>query len=140
MHKSGKPKGNAYVEYEDEADAGRAVANADGTVVLGFYLFLSFHSLGEVLVVLLDVTLGRRMHVAISNPPQRASDGAFTKKKEEDSGRKGHGSKLQMIPRSLTKNVAPTSATCSSSVENEASKGSQKPLSNAEFREKFLKR
>lgn len=134
-HKDGKPKGLAYVEYEDESSAAEAVAKAHG--------------------MLLDQ---RKLDVALSAPPPRAVSlidanvPALGQLKRDGSGGMRRTQLSSFIPSVLQKpSTSGISAPTSSSVNgtqtaNGNSNGSsstarddeKRPLSNSDFRSLLL--
>ncbi|KAJ8379381.1 hypothetical protein SKAU_G00001590 [Synaphobranchus kaupii] len=139
-NRSGKPKGLAYVEFEDEAQASQAVLKMDGTALQG-------HTLT----------------VAISNPPRRN-----TAEKPDSTrvlgsmmprhlyGARGKGrTQLSLLPRSLHRQTGLDSKAENGTLQNQsggsvdgapaAAGGSgleaqTKPLSNADFARLLLKK
>ncbi|ROI27667.1 Squamous cell carcinoma antigen recognized by T-cells 3 [Anabarilius grahami] len=91
-NRSGKPKGLAYVEYENEAQASKAVQKMDGTMLENFTL-----------------------SVAISNPPSRKMEdkaapsrilGAVMQRQPQGARGKGR-TQISLLPRSLYRQSAP---------------------------------
>ncbi|KAK7172807.1 hypothetical protein R3I93_002818 [Phoxinus phoxinus] len=91
-NRSGKPKGLAYVEYENEAQASQAVLKMDGTMLETFTL-----------------------SVAISNPPRRNLEekaapsrilGATMQRQPQGARGKGR-TQISLLPRSLYRQSAP---------------------------------
>ncbi|XP_061116092.1 squamous cell carcinoma antigen recognized by T-cells 3 [Conger conger] len=137
-NRSGKPKGLAYVEFEDEAQASLAVLKMDGSVVQ-------------------DHTLT----VAISNPPRR-SDKPDAPTRSLGSalpgqlyGARGKGrTQLSLLPRSLHRPAGLDAKAENGTLQNQsagsvggasAAGGSgldaqTKPLSNADFARLLLKK
>ncbi|XP_074494100.1 squamous cell carcinoma antigen recognized by T-cells 3 [Sebastes fasciatus] len=129
-YRSGKPKGLAYVEFADEAQASQAVLKLDGMVVE-------------------DNTIA----VAISNPPRRNMDKPGSNRLMADMPRQVFGSRgrgrtqLSLLPRSLHRQSGTVSkaengtaaeqvpATDSASVN---AAGETKPLSNSDFARMLL--
>ncbi|XP_077600507.1 spliceosome associated factor 3, U4/U6 recycling protein-like [Stigmatopora nigra] len=123
--RSGKPKGLAYVEFANEAQASQAVLKMDGVEIEG-----------------------KKISVAISNPPRRhqSKDGGPSRANAVEPlpfpghGGRGRGrTQLSLLPRSLNRQSGPTSkvengTTCGESHE------SAKPLSNADFAKMLLKK
>ncbi|XP_071479230.1 squamous cell carcinoma antigen recognized by T-cells 3-like [Diadema antillarum] len=132
--RSGTPKGLAYVEYEDEACASKAVMAEDNTRI------------GE-----------HTMSVAISNPPVRKTPQKDTQTKMEDKplgakgviGPRGKGrTQVSLVPRSLQRHTTPKpKPTHQGSVKetnqngDKGSKDEARPtkLTNADFSNLFLK-
>uniref|UniRef100_A0A673GQ77 Spliceosome associated factor 3, U4/U6 recycling protein n=1 Tax=Sinocyclocheilus rhinocerous TaxID=307959 RepID=A0A673GQ77_9TELE len=91
-NRSGKPKGLAYVEYENEAQASQAVVKLDGTMLENFTL-----------------------SVAISNPPGRKMEdkgapsrllGAAMPRQPQGARGKGR-TQISLLPRSLYRQSTP---------------------------------
>uniref|UniRef100_A0A1I7UCY1 RRM domain-containing protein n=1 Tax=Caenorhabditis tropicalis TaxID=1561998 RepID=A0A1I7UCY1_9PELO len=129
-HRDGKPKGVAFIDFDSEASAQKAVASGDK-------------------LMLRD----RELEVAISNPPakkEKHGKSGFVHKEatEEDGPRKGHAAKIQLVPRALS-NKAPqitarldamdVSEAPSSSASSSETKPAQS-LSNDEFRKMFMRK
>ncbi|XP_048775052.2 squamous cell carcinoma antigen recognized by T-cells 3-like [Ostrea edulis] len=133
-YRSGAPKGLAYVEYEDEHDAQKAVVKTDGLKI------------GE-----------HEIEVAISNPPQRGTplstreDTSFTLalgggKKETESRGKAR-TQLSLVPRSIqrtpAKSARPTSTPpppTETNGQSTASTTTTTKMSNDDFRKMLLKK
>ncbi|MEE6509576.1 hypothetical protein FKM82_026923 [Ascaphus truei] len=123
-NRSGKPKGLAYVEYENEAQASQAVLKLDGATIKEHVI-----------------------KVAISNPPRRKqqevpemSRPAVSMVQRQTYGARGKGrTQLALLPRSLHRQSAPTASTengtpaSSSILEAEPRK-----MSNADFARMLL--
>ncbi|XP_046872792.1 squamous cell carcinoma antigen recognized by T-cells 3 isoform X1 [Hypomesus transpacificus] len=126
-HRSGQPKGLAYVEFADEAEASQAVLKMDGMVV-------EEHTLA----------------VAISNPPRRIrnldlSGPSRTLVPRQAYGARGKGrTQLSLLPRSLNRHTGPvvnaengtTSKPANEAVNSAGDtppKAQAKPLSNSDF-------
>ncbi|XP_040272553.1 squamous cell carcinoma antigen recognized by T-cells 3 [Bufo bufo] len=127
-NRSGKPKGLAYVDYENEAQASQAVMKLDGTKVK-------------------DHTI----NVAISNPPlrrqqesQEAARSTTSMVPRQTYGARGKGrTQVSLLPRSLhrqntsgitkTENGTPRTPETSSGAEGEPRK-----MSNADFAKMLL--
>ncbi|KAH9631173.1 hypothetical protein HF086_006751 [Spodoptera exigua] len=128
-HKDGKPKGLAYIEYEDEAAAAEAVSKVHGMM------------LGD-----------RKLDVAFSAPPPRqsgsgASDAPALGQAKRDAGGGMRRTQLSsFIPSVLQKAVASTSAAAQPSTSSASSNGNhsngdeKRPLSNSDFRSMLLKK
>ncbi|XP_013394832.1 squamous cell carcinoma antigen recognized by T-cells 3 [Lingula anatina] len=130
-YRSGAPKGLAYVEYENEADAGHAVLKTDG-------LQIEDHTIS----------------VAISNPPQRkvpvkeretssfiASLGGG---KKETTERGKARTQLSMVPRALQSRGAPSKPAAAGNKSDTSARApsdnpSEQKLSNSDFRKMLLK-
>ncbi|XP_056384757.1 squamous cell carcinoma antigen recognized by T-cells 3 isoform X2 [Hyla sarda] len=127
-NRSGKPKGLAYVEYENEAQASQAVLKLDGTQIK-------------------DNTI----KVAISNPParkqqesQEAARSAMIPRQTYGARGKGR-TQVALLPRSLhrqntpsttkTENGTPQTTEASSGAEGEPRK-----MSNADFARMLLQK
>ncbi|KAJ8286062.1 hypothetical protein GJAV_G00034140 [Gymnothorax javanicus] len=139
-NRSGKPKGLAYVEFEDETQASQAVLKMDGTV-------LQNHTLT----------------VAISNPPRRnmaekpdSARALGAAMPRQLYGARGKGrTQLSLLPRSLHRQAGLDSKAENGTLQNQsggsvggassAAGGSgldtqAKPLSNADFARLLLKK
>ncbi|XP_077456080.1 spliceosome associated factor 3, U4/U6 recycling protein [Stigmatopora argus] len=123
--RSGKPKGLAYVEFANEAQASQAILKMDGIEIEG-----------------------KKISVAISNPPRRQQSKAGGPSRPDaveplpfsGHGARGRGrTQLSLLPRSLNRQSGPASK-----VENGTACGesheSAKPLSNADFAKMLLKK
>ncbi|XP_005099708.1 squamous cell carcinoma antigen recognized by T-cells 3 [Aplysia californica] len=136
-YRNGRPKGIAYVEYENESCATQAVLKADGLQV------------GE-----------HTISVAISNPPERKTPlstrmDPFTArtpslgggKKETDFRGKAR-TQVSLVPRALRQQPQPGSSAKvasqkteqKSSASSSASSGSASAMSNDDFRKMLLKK
>ncbi|KAJ2942735.1 hypothetical protein O0L34_g14923 [Tuta absoluta] len=127
-HKDGRPKGLAYIEYEDEQSAAAAIEHTHHML------------LGE-----------RKLDVAISAPPPR-KEGAQTaaslgQAKRETTGGMRRTQLSNLIPSVLQKPSASTSqaqapATSANpaAAPNGSSNGDKRPMSNADFRSMLLKK
>ncbi|KAL0979339.1 hypothetical protein UPYG_G00183830 [Umbra pygmaea] len=133
-NRSGKPKGLAYVEFEDEAHASQAVLKLDGTV-------LQEHTLS----------------VAISNPPRRnTADMAGLSRpmatmtpRNMVYGSRGKGrTQLSLIPRSLHRQTGSESKAENGTAPKPTGgtpgdtgcEALAKPLSNSDFAKMLLKK
>ncbi|XP_006640406.1 squamous cell carcinoma antigen recognized by T-cells 3 [Lepisosteus oculatus] len=135
-NRAGKPKGLAYVEFENEEQASRAVLKMDG-------------------IVFQDHTI----KVAISNPPQRNVTGKPESSRLLGSmiprqlyGARGKGrTQLSMFPRALHRQPAPQAKAENGTLQSQpegpvreepasASGAQPKPLSNADFAGLLLKK
>ncbi|KAM8885238.1 squamous cell carcinoma antigen recognized by T-cells 3 isoform 2-T2 [Spinachia spinachia] len=121
-YRSGKPKGLAYVEFADEAQASHAVLKMDGMCVE-------------------DNTIS----VAISNPPRRtAMDKAGSSRLPVDVPRQVFGSRgrgrtqLSLLPRSLHRQSGPENGAVAEQASAENAAGETKPLSNSDFAKMLL--
>ncbi|XP_041642830.1 squamous cell carcinoma antigen recognized by T-cells 3 [Cheilinus undulatus] len=124
-YRSGKPKGLAYVEFANEAQASQAVLKMDGMEVEG-----------------------NKISVAISNPPRRnmvdkpgSSRPAADLMPRQVYGSRGRGrTQLSLLPRSLHRQSAPVNkvenGTTAEAAANAA--GETKPLSNSDFARMLL--
>uniref|UniRef100_A0AAY4CL09 RRM domain-containing protein n=1 Tax=Denticeps clupeoides TaxID=299321 RepID=A0AAY4CL09_9TELE len=119
-NRSGKPKGLAYVEFEDEAQALQAVLKMDG-------MLLQDH----------------KMSVAISNPPRRSLADATSIKPlgamvpRQLCGARGKGrTQVSLLPRSLRGQAVPEPE----KTENGTSGPRAAPLSNQDFARMLLKK
>ncbi|KAF4074599.1 hypothetical protein AMELA_G00241220 [Ameiurus melas] len=129
-NRSGKPKGLAYVEFENEAQASQAVLKMDRTK-------LENHVLS----------------VAISNPPARKTEfmpalGGATPRQIQGTRGKGR-TQVSLLPRSLHRQNTPQAKTengTASRRQDGMSDGAQaenpgtKPLSNEDFAKMLLKK
>uniref|UniRef100_A0A8C8H192 RRM domain-containing protein n=1 Tax=Oncorhynchus tshawytscha TaxID=74940 RepID=A0A8C8H192_ONCTS len=133
-NRSGKPKGLAYVEFEDEAQASQAVLKLDGTV-------LQEHTLA----------------VAISNPPRRnAADkpdfsrpmGAMMPRAMVYGSRGKGRTQLSLIPRSLHRQTGSESKAENGTAPKPTGGASgdagfeaqAKPMSNSDFAKMLLRK
>uniref|UniRef100_A0A8C7LU57 Spliceosome associated factor 3, U4/U6 recycling protein n=1 Tax=Oncorhynchus kisutch TaxID=8019 RepID=A0A8C7LU57_ONCKI len=133
-NRSGKPKGLAYVEFEDEAQASQAVLKLDGTV-------LQEHTLS----------------VAISNPPRRnaANKPDFSRPmgammpQAMVYGSRGKGrTQLSLIPRSLHRQTGSESKAENGTAPKPTGGASgdagfeaqAKPMSNSDFAKMLLRK
>uniref|UniRef100_A0A8C6MKY3 Spliceosome associated factor 3, U4/U6 recycling protein n=1 Tax=Nothobranchius furzeri TaxID=105023 RepID=A0A8C6MKY3_NOTFU len=129
-YRSGKPKGLAYVEFADEAQASQAVLKLDG----------------------MDVE-GCKISVAISNPPRRSmmdkpgsSRPAADMMSRQVYGARGKGrTQLSLLPRSLHRQTAPvgkvengTAAERATASTAPNAAGESRSLSNADFAKMLL--
>ncbi|XP_072736573.1 squamous cell carcinoma antigen recognized by T-cells 3 isoform X2 [Ciconia boyciana] len=128
-NRAGKPKGLAYVEYENEAQASQAVLKMDGLTVKEHVI-----------------------KVAISNPPLRklpdkpeagrASQFAVPR---QVYGARGKGrTQLSMMPRALQRQSNPVAKAENGMVQNSPATSSEPPeepkkMSNADFAKMLLK-
>uniref|UniRef100_A0A8C0FLJ7 Spliceosome associated factor 3, U4/U6 recycling protein n=1 Tax=Bubo bubo TaxID=30461 RepID=A0A8C0FLJ7_BUBBB len=129
-NRAGKPKGLAYVEYENEAQASQAVLKMDGLTVKEHVI-----------------------KVAISNPPLRklpdkpeagrASQFAVPR---QIYGARGKGrTQLSMMPRALQRQSNPVAKAENGMVQNSPATSSEPPeepkkMSNADFAKMLLKK
>uniref|UniRef100_A0A8C0BBH9 Spliceosome associated factor 3, U4/U6 recycling protein n=1 Tax=Buteo japonicus TaxID=224669 RepID=A0A8C0BBH9_9AVES len=129
-NRAGKPKGLAYVEYENEAQASQAVLKMDGLTVKEHVI-----------------------KVAISNPPLRklpdkpeagrASQFAVPR---QVYGARGKGrTQLSMMPRALQRQSNPVAKAENGMVQNSPATSSEPPeepkkMSNADFAKMLLKK
>ncbi|XP_072271437.1 squamous cell carcinoma antigen recognized by T-cells 3 [Pyxicephalus adspersus] len=130
-NRSGKPKGLAYVEYENEAQASQAVLKLDGTKIK-------------------DHTI----QVAISNPPMRKQPEALQTAQtfrpmvpRQAYGARGKGrTQLALLPRSLHRQNAPTTTKTENGTPktpSASSGGGEEPpqkMSNADFARLLLQK
>uniref|UniRef100_A0A8C3KUI7 Spliceosome associated factor 3, U4/U6 recycling protein n=1 Tax=Calidris pygmaea TaxID=425635 RepID=A0A8C3KUI7_9CHAR len=129
-NRAGKPKGLAYVEYENEAQASQAVLKMDG-------LTMKEHVI----------------KVAISNPPLRklpdkpeASRASQFAVPRQVYGARGKGrTQLSMMPRALQRQSNPMAKAENGMVQNSPATSSQPPeepkkMSNADFAKMLLKK
>uniref|UniRef100_A0A673GQS1 Spliceosome associated factor 3, U4/U6 recycling protein n=1 Tax=Sinocyclocheilus rhinocerous TaxID=307959 RepID=A0A673GQS1_9TELE len=120
-NRSGKPKGLAYVEYENEAQASQAVVKLDGTMLENFTL-----------------------SVAISNPPGRKMEdkgapsrllGAAMPRQPQGARGKGR-TQISLLPRSLYRQSTPDAKAENGTV----SAPHTTSLSNEDFARMLLKK
>uniref|UniRef100_A0A672T6W3 Spliceosome associated factor 3, U4/U6 recycling protein n=1 Tax=Sinocyclocheilus grahami TaxID=75366 RepID=A0A672T6W3_SINGR len=120
-NRSGKPKGLAYVEYENEAQASQAVLKLDGTMLENFTL-----------------------SVAISNPPGRKMEdkgvpsrllGAAMPRQPQGARGKGR-TQISLLPRSLYRQSTPDAKAENGTV----SAPHTTSLSNEDFARMLLKK
>uniref|UniRef100_A0A3Q2YTI2 Spliceosome associated factor 3, U4/U6 recycling protein n=1 Tax=Hippocampus comes TaxID=109280 RepID=A0A3Q2YTI2_HIPCM len=121
--RSGKPKGLAYVEFADEAQASQAVLKMDGMYVEG-----------------------NKISVAISNPPRRNTSKpgpslpTTNPTPHQVHGSRGRGrTQLSLLPRSLNRQSGSASKVENGTASDEGA-GDAKPLSNADFAKMLLKK
>ncbi|KAL3995359.1 RNA recognition motif family protein [Acanthocheilonema viteae] len=112
-HKSGKSKGCAYIEFENDDDAAAAV------------------KAGEDLIL-----LERKLSVAISNPPKRKEQ--LQRLSFNTTSSSHQRSKIDLIPRTLAKTVKPVKSTDDNRNSGNDLGVSVKSMSNEQFRS-FLK-
>ncbi|XP_065502755.1 squamous cell carcinoma antigen recognized by T-cells 3 [Caloenas nicobarica] len=129
-NRAGKPKGLAYVEFENEAQASQAVLKMDGLTVKEHVI-----------------------KVAISNPPLRklpdkpeASRAPQFAVPRQVYGARGKGrTQLSMMPRALQRQSNPVAKAENGMVQNSPATSSQPPeepkkMSNADFAKMLLKK
>lgn len=125
-YRSGKPKGLAYVEFADEAQASQAVLKMDSMEIEG-----------------------NKISVAISNPPRRnvmdKPSSTADLMPRQVYGSRGRGrTGLSLLPRSLHRQSGPVSkvenGTAASASEAANAAGETKPLSNSDFAKMLLKK
>ncbi|GCC23990.1 hypothetical protein chiPu_0002388 [Chiloscyllium punctatum] len=132
-NRSGKPKGLAYAEYENEAQASQAVLKMDGMVIK-------------------DHTIS----VAISNPPQRKQTTKVETSRSSGSllprqvyGARGKGrTQLALVPRALQRLPIPAANTENGTLRDQDSNskgdssvtGETKKMTNADFAKMLLKK
>ncbi|XP_054629894.1 squamous cell carcinoma antigen recognized by T-cells 3 isoform X1 [Dunckerocampus dactyliophorus] len=120
-YRSGKPKGLAYVEFADEAQASQAVLKMDGT-------YVDHH----------------QIRVAISNPPRRFLPGpnqpAAPLMPRPVHGGRGRGrTQLSLLPRSLHRQSGPASKVENGTAhERGAGDALSNSLSNSDFAKMLL--
>ncbi|KAJ8712942.1 hypothetical protein PYW08_008246 [Mythimna loreyi] len=129
-HKDGKPKGLAYIEYEEESAAAQAVSACHGML------------LGE-----------RKLDVALSAPPPRqssSSDMPALGRAKRDAGGGMRRTQLSSFIPSVLQKASTSAAPASTSNANGSSTSSQpngshsngddkRPLTNSDFRSLLLK-
>ncbi|XP_069475565.1 squamous cell carcinoma antigen recognized by T-cells 3 [Ambystoma mexicanum] len=129
-NRSGKPKGLAYIEYENEAQASQAVLKMDGTKIKEHVI-----------------------NVAISNPPRRKQSDTPEMAKPSASmvprqiyGARGRGrTQLAMMPRALHRQTTPAVKAENGTMQEPSAATSQsaeepKKMSNADFARMLLKK
>ncbi|KAL2092793.1 hypothetical protein ACEWY4_012591 [Coilia grayii] len=122
-NRSGKPKGLAYVEFANEAQASQAVLKLDGTVFQSYTL-----------------------SVAISNPPRRKPDAASGNPPRatlpaQTHGARGRGrTQLALLPRSLHRQLVSEPKAGNGTTDKEAGGVQSKPMSNADFAQLLRKK
>uniref|UniRef100_A0A8C5FWB1 Spliceosome associated factor 3, U4/U6 recycling protein n=1 Tax=Gadus morhua TaxID=8049 RepID=A0A8C5FWB1_GADMO len=127
-YRSGKPKGLAYVEFADEAQASHAVLKLDGTVVDD-----------------------NQISVSISNPPRKnlKDQGGFggsmsTSMPRQVYGSRGRGrTQVSLLPRSLQRPsgaVAKAENGTALTDQDQEFKKPAKPLSNSDFAKMLFKK
>ncbi|XP_027750182.1 squamous cell carcinoma antigen recognized by T-cells 3 [Empidonax traillii] len=126
-NRAGKPKGLAYVEYENEAQASQAVLKMDGLTVKDHVI-----------------------KVMISNPPLRklpeAGRASTFPAPRQVYGARGKGrTQLSMMPRALQRQSNPVAKAENGMVQNSPATSSESPaepkkMSNADFAKMLLKK
>ncbi|NXM41209.1 SART3 protein, partial [Gymnorhina tibicen] len=129
-NRAGKPKGLAYVEYENEAQASQAVLKMDGLTVKGHVI-----------------------KVMISNPPLRKlpdrpepGRASLSLAPRQIYGARGKGrTQLSMMPRALQRQSNPVAKAENGMVQNSPATSSDPPaepkkMSNADFAKMLLKK
>ncbi|XP_027545574.1 squamous cell carcinoma antigen recognized by T-cells 3 [Neopelma chrysocephalum] len=126
-NRAGKPKGLAYVEYENEAQASQAVLKMDGLTVKDHVI-----------------------KVMISNPPLRklpeAGRASTFPAPRQVYGARGKGrTQLSMMPRALQRQSNPMAKAENGMVQNSPATSSEPPaepkkMSNADFAKMLLKK
>ncbi|NXE01491.1 SART3 protein, partial [Chaetorhynchus papuensis] len=129
-NRAGKPKGLAYVEYENEAQASQAVLKMDGLTVKDHVI-----------------------KVMISNPPLRKlpdrpepSRASLALAPRQIYGARGKGrTQLSMVPRALQRQSNPVAKAENGMVQNSPATSSDPPaepkkMSNADFAKMLLKK
>lgn len=111
--KDGKPKGLAYVDYEDESSASEAIKNTNGLMV------------GD-----------RKIEVAISAPPpkQEPSTSTLGLPKRDTGGGMRRTQLSSFIPRVLQQ----AASTSKASNGNQSNGDTKRPLTNADFKNMLL--
>uniref|UniRef100_A0A8C1MEQ8 Squamous cell carcinoma antigen recognized by T-cells 3 n=1 Tax=Cyprinus carpio TaxID=7962 RepID=A0A8C1MEQ8_CYPCA len=124
-NRSGKPKGLAYVEYENEAQASQAVLKMDGSMLENFTL-----------------------SVAISNPPSRKMEdkgvpsrllGAAMPRQPQGARGKGR-TQISLLPRSLYRQSTPDAKAENGTVSAPHTTETDGSLSNEDFARMLLKK
>ncbi|XP_032526372.2 squamous cell carcinoma antigen recognized by T-cells 3 [Danaus plexippus] len=108
--KDGKPKGLAYIDYEDEESASVALSKTNGLLVKD-----------------------RNIEVAVSAPPPKGETNVLGSVKRDVGGGMRRTQLSSFIPR-----VLQTPSTSKSSNANTSNGDSKKPLSNSDFRSLLL--
>uniref|UniRef100_A0A8C1SXL8 Spliceosome associated factor 3, U4/U6 recycling protein n=1 Tax=Cyprinus carpio TaxID=7962 RepID=A0A8C1SXL8_CYPCA len=124
-NRSGKPKGLAYVEYENEAQASQAVLKMDGTMLENFTI-----------------------SVAISNPPSRKMEDKAAPSRilgaamlRQPQGARGKGrTQISLLPRSLYRQSAPDAKAENGTVSAPHATVTDGSLSNEDFAKMLLKK
>uniref|UniRef100_A0A671QVQ6 Squamous cell carcinoma antigen recognized by T-cells 3 n=1 Tax=Sinocyclocheilus anshuiensis TaxID=1608454 RepID=A0A671QVQ6_9TELE len=124
-NRSGKPKGLAYVEYENEAQASQAVLKMDGTMLENFTL-----------------------SVAISNPPSRKMEDKAAPSRilgaammRQPQGARGKGrTQISLLPRSLYRQSDPDAKAENGTVSAPHATVTDGSLSNEDFARMLLKK
>uniref|UniRef100_A0A8C2E7L4 Squamous cell carcinoma antigen recognized by T-cells 3 n=1 Tax=Cyprinus carpio TaxID=7962 RepID=A0A8C2E7L4_CYPCA len=124
-NRSGKPKGLAYVEYENEAQASQAVLKMDGSMLENFTL-----------------------SVAISNPPSRKMEdkgvpsrllGAAMPRQPQGARGKGR-TQISLLPRSLYRQSTPDAKAENGTISAPHTTETDGSLSNEDFARMLLKK
>ncbi|CAH2052150.1 unnamed protein product, partial [Iphiclides podalirius] len=116
-HKDGKPKGLAYIEYEDEKSAAEALKATNG-MQMG----------------------GREIHVALSEPPPKntpASDSASASASASAPPTRTRRTQLSSFIPSVLQKASGSGASASN---GDHANGDKRPLTNADFRSMLLKK
>uniref|UniRef100_A0A672P3A7 Spliceosome associated factor 3, U4/U6 recycling protein n=1 Tax=Sinocyclocheilus grahami TaxID=75366 RepID=A0A672P3A7_SINGR len=124
-NRSGKPKGLAYVEYENEAQASQAVLKMDGTMLENFTL-----------------------SVAISNPPSRKMEDKAAPSRilgaammRQPQGARGKGrTQISLLPRSLYRQSDPDAKAENGTISAPHATVTDGSLSNEDFARMLLKK
>uniref|UniRef100_A0A8C1MH66 Spliceosome associated factor 3, U4/U6 recycling protein n=1 Tax=Cyprinus carpio TaxID=7962 RepID=A0A8C1MH66_CYPCA len=117
-NRSGKPKGLAYVEYENEAQASQAVLKMDGSMLENFTL-----------------------SVAISNPPSRKMEDKGVPSRLLGAAIRGKGrTQISLLPRSLYRQSTPDAKAENGTVSAPHTTETDGSLSNEDFARMLLKK
>uniref|UniRef100_A0A8C1CU10 Spliceosome associated factor 3, U4/U6 recycling protein n=1 Tax=Cyprinus carpio carpio TaxID=630221 RepID=A0A8C1CU10_CYPCA len=117
-NRSGKPKGLAYVEYENEAQASQAVLKMDGSMLENFTL-----------------------SVAISNPPSRMMEDKGVPSRLLGAAIRGKGrTQISLLPRSLYRQSTPDAKAENGTVSAPHTTETDGSLSNEDFARMLLKK
>ncbi|CAG9534393.1 unnamed protein product [Cercopithifilaria johnstoni] len=111
-HKSGKSKGCAYIEFENDDDAAMAVKASEELILLE-----------------------RKLSVAISNPPKRKEQPQRSSFNTTNSSHQRN--KIDLIPRTLAKTAKLAKSTDNNTSSGNDSGVSVKSMSNEQFRSFF---
>uniref|UniRef100_A0A4W3ILM4 Spliceosome associated factor 3, U4/U6 recycling protein n=1 Tax=Callorhinchus milii TaxID=7868 RepID=A0A4W3ILM4_CALMI len=122
-NRAGKPKGLAYIEYENEAQASQAVLKMDGMMIKDHVI-----------------------SVAISNPPQRKPGDSMETSSlvtRQMYGARGKSrTQLALLPRALRQQPAPETTTANGTCKNQhgdSTEGEAKRMTNADFAKMLMK-
>ncbi|XP_076126245.1 spliceosome associated factor 3, U4/U6 recycling protein isoform X1 [Alosa pseudoharengus] len=122
-NRSGKPKGLAYVEFANEAQASQAVLKMDGMDVQNYTI-----------------------SVAISNPPGRKMETTSGKQYKSMPPQQTHGARgrsrtqIALLPRSLHRQLVPESSAANGTTLEPLAVTQNKPMSNEDFAQMLRKK